>query len=133
MKPRSVRHNFHRLLSILLIEAQMVTPWQTSVLANLQAEPSRARLDKQESSRGEQQDELSGPKIKGASTPPETISFGLRFSPDPSDSEFFSARIFDEALVPTETTNPQENKTLAAALIAFSQRHLPEDASAVRK
>ncbi len=56
------------------------------------------------------------------------------FSDPPTDQEFFHARVLAGPLVPIgAATTPDENRALAAALLAFTQRDTTDDASALTK
>jgi len=53
------------------------------------------------------------------------------FSENPTDDEFFRARVFAEPLVPTGDTTSAENKALAEALLAFLRRSSNDDVSSI--
>ncbi len=54
-----------------------------------------------------------------------------RFSEPPTDLEIFRARVFEEPLVPTSTTNPAENQALAQAVLAYLEAGRREDVGAL--
>src|SRR5208282_557545 len=57
--------------------------------------------------------------------PPKT---GLEFSANPTEKEFFRARVFEEPLVPVGgTPTADENSDLAAALVGYAKRAGPDD------
>jgi YD repeat-containing protein len=67
-------------------------------------------------------------------TPPkvEPPDKELKFSATPTDQEIFQARVFSEPIVSMgRSSSLEENRELAAALIAFGHRSNPEDASAI--
>lgn len=56
----------------------------------------------------------------------------LRFSAEPTDSNIFDARVFEEPLVPLDGDyRVDENKALAAALKAYEARTSPDDCSSL--
>lgn len=70
------------------------------------------------------------PAVAADSAPAEPVA--LRFSTAPSDAEIFSARLFDEPLVPLNSdVRSDENRALADALTAYSTRTDSDDCSSL--
>src|ERR1043166_54054 len=118
-----------RVVSILLIEAHILTCCPPNVWAATAAQTNRIAGRGAEGPKSKS--EPPAPRLSGPKAAPKPIDLQPVFSEQPLDAEFFSAHIFDEPLVPTGPTTPEENKALAAALLEFASRQTQEDLSSV--
>lgn len=122
-----------RLIAWVVIVAQLLVPYADNLFAaadtlaqNLRPPTADSPTTKTTAATVEQ---TFSPNRGVPNVRPPSIR--LAFSEQPTDHEFFRARVFAEPLVPVGATTSGENKALAAALMAFSQRTKHDDVSAV--
>jgi RHS repeat-associated protein len=70
--------------------------------------------------------------VGGATWAADQTVVKLNFSAQPTDAELFAARVLDEPLVPLDgEVRMNENQALAAALMAYANRTIPDDCSSL--
>jgi RHS repeat-associated protein len=122
------------MVTWLVVGAQILAPFSDAIVATAaEALATRVQPEARDGAPARPEPVLTPQQVAVNRTVPivQPPASTPSFSENPSDEEFFRARVFAEPLIPTGKTTVEENRALAGALQAYLRRKSNDDVSAI--